>query len=254
MDWLRPFVVAGAVTLTLVGAGQNASLAADVTMLPPPNSMTARTWPATEYVPRNIFMSGWYLRGDIGYRWNSLTSVVAASGFIDPIDSSSGKGVMFGLGAGIRRNWIRGDLTLDFGAKQNYQGTAITAGDVKAKIQMDSALLNIYADLGSWYRLTPYIGAGIGAARITVSDFESAVSPPFLGAPSRGQWNLALAAMAGTAFAISRNLQVDLGYRYLNLGNVQTSDGPGGHMTFKNVAAQEVRVGLRWSFDDLPGV
>jgi len=60
--------------------------------------------------------------------------------------------------------------------------------------------------------------------------------------------------MAGTAFAISRNLQVDLGYRYLNLGNVQTSDGPGGHMTFKNVVAQEVRVGLRWSFDDLPGV
>ena len=60
--------------------------------------------------------------------------------------------------------------------------------------------------------------------------------------------------MAGTAFAISRNLQVDLGYRYLSLGNVQTADGPGGHMTFKNLAAQEVRVGLRWSFDDLTGV
>ena len=249
MDRLRPFVVAGSVTLTLMGAGQGASLAADM-----PSSISPRTWPVTEYVPRNIFMSGWYLRGDIGYRWNSLTSVVAASGFIDPIENSSGTGAMFGFGAGFRSNWIRSDLTLDFGTKQNYEGTAITTGDVKAKIQSDSALLNIYADLGCWYRLTPYIGAGIGAAHVTVSDFESTVSSPFSGAPSHGQWNLAWAVMAGTAFAISRNLQIDLGYRFLSLGNVQTADGTGGHMTFKNVASQEVRLGLRWSLDDLTGV
>jgi opacity protein-like surface antigen len=247
MDSLRTFVVASAVTLTLVGAGH----AADVTTLPPPMSMSPRVAP--EYVPRNIFMSGWYLRADVGQRWDSLTNAVAAPGFVDPTDSTSGKGAVVGLGAGFRRNWIRGDLTVDYGAPEKYQGTVITSGDVTAKIQTNSALLNIYADLGTWYRLTPYIGAGIGAARVTVSDFDSAVTPPFSNASPHAQWNLAWAAMAGTAFAISRNLQIDLGYRYLNFGNVQTSDGPGGHMTFKNVAAQEVRIGLRWSLDDLPG-
>jgi len=91
------------------------------------------------------------------------------------------------------------------------------------------------------------VGAG-HAADVTT------LPPPFSVTPAHGQSNLAWVAMAGAASVISRNLQIDPGYRYLNLGNVQTADGPGGHMTFKNVAAQEFRVGLRWSFDDLPGV
>jgi opacity protein-like surface antigen len=250
MDSLRPFVVASAVTLTLVGAGH----AADVSTLPPPVSISPRSWPAPDYAPRNIFMSGWYVRADVGQRWDSLTSADAAPGFVNPTDSSSSNGAMYGLGAGFGSKWIRGDLTVDYAAPQKYQGTFASPGDVTAKIQTSSALLNIYADLGTWHRLTPYIGAGIGAARITVSDFENAVLPPLSNSPAHSQWNLAWAAMAGTAFAISRNLQIDLGYRYLNFGNVQTSDGPGGHMTFRNVAAQEVRVGLRWSLDDLPGI
>jgi opacity protein-like surface antigen len=123
---------------------------------------------------------------------------------------------------------------------------------VSAKVQTDTALVNLYADLGTWSRFTPYIGAGIGTARVAVSDFVGP-TPPTPSSGANSQWNLAWAAMAGTAFAISRNLQVDVGYRYLGFGNVQTADGPGGHMTFRNLAAQEVRVGLRWSLDDLPG-
>jgi opacity protein-like surface antigen len=253
MDWLRPFVVAGAVMGSLVGVGQDASLAADVTTMPPV-SLSPSPRSAPDYVPRNVFLSGWYLRADVGERWDNLTSVVAAPGFPTPVNSVSGQGAVFGLGAGFRRNWIRGDLTVDYGAAQTYEGTIAAAGDVTAKIQTTTALLNIYADLGTWYRLTPYIGAGIGAARVTVSDFNSAFTQPFSGAPARSQWNLAWAAMAGTALAISRNLQVDLGYRYLGFGDVPTADGPGGHMTFKNVGAHEVRVGLRWSLDDLPGI
>jgi opacity protein-like surface antigen len=249
MDWLRPFVVTSAVTLTLVGAGH----AADVATLPPPVSVSPRSWPAPDYTPSNIFMSGWYVRADIGQRWNNITGADAAPGFVNPTTDTSGTGAAFSFGAGFRRDWIRADLTVDYVVPQKYQGTVVTPGDVTAKIQPDTALLNIYADLGSWHRLTPYIGAGIGATRVTVSDFNSAVTPPFTGAPDFRQWNLAWAAMAGTAFAISRNLQLDLGYRYLNFGNVQSSDGPGGHMTFRNVAAQEVRIGLRWSLDDLSG-
>ena len=60
--------------------------------------------------------------------------------------------------------------------------------------------------------------------------------------------------MAGAAIAISRNLQIDVGYRYLGYGDVDTIDGPGGHMRFRNVTNQEVRVGLRWSLDDLTGI
>jgi opacity protein-like surface antigen len=58
--------------------------------------------------------------------------------------------------------------------------------------------------------------------------------------------------MAGVGFAISSNILVDVGYRYVNFGDVKTATDATGTMTFKNVAAHEVRVGFRWSFDDLP--
>lgn len=45
---------------------------------------------------------------------------------------------------------------------------------------------------------------------------------------------------------------VDLSYRYMNFGDVTTASDAFGAMTLKNLAAHEVRVGLRWSFDDQP--
>jgi opacity protein-like surface antigen len=254
MNLLRPLVAAGAFTLTLLGAGQGVVHAADPATLPPPNSLSGRTWSVNDTTPRNVFMSGWYLRADGGYRWDSLTGADAAAGSTaNPTDSSSGNGGMFGLGAGFRYNWLRADATVDYAAAQKYQGTILAPNDVSAKMQTDTALINLYADLGTWSRFTPYIGAGIGTARVAVSDFEGP-TPPMSGSGAHSQWNLAWAAMAGTAFAISRNLQVDVGYRYLSFGNVQTADGLGGHMTFRNLVAQEVRIGLRWSLDDLPGI
>jgi opacity protein-like surface antigen len=247
MNWSRPFIVAGAVTLPLVGAGY----AADATAMPPAY-YAPRVAPS--YAPRDVFLSGWYFRGDLGQRWGFITGTDAPIGFIDPTTDSAGKAAVYGLGAGFRHDWLRGDLTVDYGSKQNYHGTAVTSGDVTAKIQTTSALLNIYADLGTWRQATPYIGAGIGAARVTISDFESAVTPPFSGAPAQSQWNLAWAAVAGTAVTVSPNLQIDIGYRYLSFGNAETSDGPSGHTTFKNLGAHEVRVGLRWNLDALAGI
>ena len=49
----------------------------------------------------------------------------------------------------------------------------------------------------------------------------------------------------------SEFILIDIGYRYLNIGDVKTGNDAFGVMTFKNVAAHEARVGLRWSFDEL---
>ena len=76
MGWLRTFVGASAVTLSLVGAGH----AADVMTLPPPASYMSRVAPS--YVPRDIFLTGWYLRADIGERWGFMTAANAPSGAV----------------------------------------------------------------------------------------------------------------------------------------------------------------------------
>jgi opacity protein-like surface antigen len=97
--------------------------------------------------------------------------------------------------------------------------------------------------------MTPYIGAGAGASYVRVTDYAGP-NPPLDGS-GRNQWKFTWAGMAGVAIEISHNLMIDVGYRYINFGDVTTGSDALGATSFKNVAAHEARVGLRWSFDDL---
>jgi opacity protein-like surface antigen len=205
---------------------------------------------APTYIPRNVFWSGGYLRGDLGAHWGVIGSAQATSPFASPTDSHLGNGMIASLGVGIKTKWLRTDVTIDYAAPVTYSGTVAASGDTTAKIQATTALFNGYLDLGTWYRVTPYIGAGVGAAYVHLSDYTS-TGAPFVGDTGRDQWKFAWAGMAGVAFPIARNMLIDVGYRYLNIGDVSTGSNATGQMTFKNLAAHEARIGLRWCFDEL---
>jgi len=238
MGSLQRLVIAGGVALFAVRAH-----AADMPRLPPPI--------VEEPVPplRDIFLTGWYLRGDIGYRWDRASRVTGVTG-ADLTNSNFGKDYTVSGGAGFRSRWLRADLTIDYATGFNYTGTFLAPGDTKAKIQSTSLLVNGYADLGTWYRLTPYIGVGVGAANVYLSNLTS---PGFSGPSASTRWNFVWAAMAGVGWTVAHNLIIDFGYRYLSLGDVKSDSGTTGNVTFKNVYAHELRLGLRWSFDDLYG-
>ncbi len=244
MGCLRTLLVAG-VALAMAGA---LARAADMHGYPPEPAPP----PPSEYEPAFLDLSsGWYLRGDVGAHWGILSRAELAAPFPNQTDSSLGTGITGSLGVGIKSSWLRTDVTVDYAAPVKYEGTIATAGDTTAKIQASTALVNGYLDLGTWYHLSPYIGAGAGVAYVHAYDYASTGAPPFSADTSKYQWNFAFAGMAGIAYAVSHNLMMDLGYRYLNIGDVKTGSDVFGAMTFKNVAAHEVRIGLRWSFDDL---
>ena len=213
--------------------------------------------PAYEHPPAVLperpadFNSGWYLRGDLGYNWARVDGAQSAPGFLSPTDSKLGGGFMAGVGAGYTSRWLRTDVTFDYSTPLKYQGSILAPNDTTAKIAAISALFNGYIDLGTWYRATPYIGAGAGAAQLTTSSYSSPGAPPFTGDTSHKQWNFAWAVMTGVGYAVGPNLMIDVGYRYIDFGDVHTGADSFGTMTFKNVAAHEARIGLRWSFDDL---
>jgi len=220
-----------------------AALAADMpgyVSLPPP------TYQAP---PRVDVFSGWYVRGDLGAAWGVLDGAQSAAPFPDPTSSKLNTGFTAGVGVGVKTRWLRTDVTIDYLSALKYEGTIAAPGDTTAKIQATTALLNGYLDLGTWYRITPYVGGGLGAAYTDVTGYSSTGAPPFDGS-SKQQWGFAWAATAGAAYPISHNMLIDVAYRYLNIGDVKTGSDTSGSMTFKNVAAHEVRVGLRWSFDD----
>lgn len=244
MDRLRSFVVASAIMLSLVGV----SYAADISRKSPP--------PRFDRLPALINVNnGWYVRGDLGWHAGLIDGAQSAPSFASPYHSELNNGMTASVGAGIKGSWLRTDVTVDYASALNYQGSISRDGDTTAKIQATTALFNGYLDLGTWYHMTPYIGAGAGVAYAHVYDYVSTRAPPFSGPLSgdtaKNQWNFAWAAMAGVGIPLSRNLTVDVGYRYLNIGDLSTASDAFGAMKFKNVAAHEVRFGLRWSFDDL---
>lgn len=248
MSWLRKgFVRKGLMSPVIGGAALVATmtggLAADMpgNTLPPPPL-------AVRPVQRTEIHSGWYLRGDLGYRFGRSGGAEAA-GFAAPASEKMGNSIAAGLGAGIKSEWLRTDFTIDVAAPMKYEAEP---GGTSAKVSATTFMFNGYLDLGTWYRATPYIGAGAGAARLRISDYTSTAMPPFSGDTARAKWNFAYAGMAGVAYAISPNTMIDVGYRYINFGDATTGSDAFGSVTLKQIAAHEVRVGLRWSFDDLP--
>jgi opacity protein-like surface antigen len=234
--------VAGALSLPAAGA-----IAADMPNTLPP----AYEHPAVLPAPIVDLNTGWYLRGDLGYNWAHIDGAQSATGFPSPTDNKLNGAAMAGVGAGIKTQWLRTDLTVDYSLPMKYEGAIRAPNDTTAKISAVSMLFNGYLDLGTWYHATPYLGAGAGTAFLQTSDYMSSAAPPFTGDTAHKQWNFAWAVMAGVGYAVAPNLMIDVGYRYIDFGDVRTNADAFGAMTFKNIAAHEVRIGLRWSFDDL---
>jgi opacity protein-like surface antigen len=203
----------------------------------------------TRTVQRIDALSGWYLRGDVAYRIGRTNGAQPAPGFTAPTSEKMGNSIAAGFGAGFKSEWLRTDFTVDTGTAMKYEATP---GGTSANVSATTFLFNGYLDLGTWYRATPYIGAGAGTARMRIADYTSTTMPPFTGDNARTKWNFAWAGMAGIAIATSPNTMIDLGYRYINFGDVTTGSDAFGSMTLKQIAAHEVRLGLRWSFDDSP--
>lgn len=237
----------GLAILPMLSGG--AALAADMPgTMPPPRDFGVVQ---TEYAPSPL--QGYYVRGDLGYAWGRMSGAENTSPFANPTNTKLGNGFVGGVGAGYKSTWFRTDLTLDYTGSLKFEGTQIAPGDTSAKVSAVSALLNGYLDLGTWYRMTPYMGAGVGATQVHVSGFTAPAGRPGAGANggSNTRYNFAYALMAGVGYSMTRNLMIDAGYRYMNFGDALSPSDAFGNMTLKNLAAHEVRVGIRWSFDDL---
>ena len=86
---------------------------------------------------------------------------------------------IFGLGVGYQfNNWFRADVTGEYRGNSQFFGTdRITfTGGVGTDTYHGSksewvVLANAYVDLGTWWCMTPFIGAGVGGARVSIANF-----------------------------------------------------------------------------------
>jgi opacity protein-like surface antigen len=224
-----------------------AAHAADMGGYPPPAAP-----PLLQSAPLLVdeFSSGWYLRGDVGYRWNDVDSV-RNDGPPGVRGSDFDNSWMVGAGVGYKWEWFRTDITVDYGSKSTFTAdSGIRANDFSAKVDSVTGLLNVYGDLGTWYGLTPYIGVGAGFAHLQAANFNVASAPFGNDGDSTGKWNFAWAYMAGVSYKVFGNYNIDLGYRHVNMGDANTGRDPfGNQLSFKSLSSDEVRLGFRYVID-----
>jgi opacity protein-like surface antigen len=183
-------------------------------------------------------------------------------------------------------NWFRTDLVLDYRStvQAGWNGpsitcttglTALPSGQVvvsaqdtctshfNTEIHRWDLLANGYVDIGSWGGFTPYVGVGAGVTwaqtkqsvnwtmsnnlpyQITTDGFYFNLDR------SLGQMNyqFAWAVMAGVAIAMTEQAELDVGYRFLDLGNVSRISSATGASVTQRVFVNELRAGVRYMLD-----
>ena len=199
-------------------------------------------------------LSGWYFRVDLGYRLNSVGSFDTAA---PTINAKYHDAIAGTVGVGFKNQWFRADVTVDRGSPSNISATtatAVTQPQYSSKITPLTLLGNAYIDLGTWSGFTPYVGVGAGVTQLKSAGYiDTSRASGVLGQDGTTR-NFTWAAMAGIGFKVKPNWMLDVGYRYLDMGNL-----PANNMTisaamptaaqFNKLTAQEVRVGIRFLFD-----
>ncbi|MEM7565791.1 MAG: outer membrane beta-barrel protein [Pseudomonadota bacterium] len=252
--------------------------------------------------PRVKVGGGWYLRGDVGvsvhndaHFYNRTLANENPERHVQGgmfVDTQLDEGVSIAVGAGYRfNNYFRVDATAEFRGSigfavtdkydfvyegcvggYDHTGTCIQGGPIteirnnfyRGSLNSQVYLANAYADFGTFGKLTPFIGAGIGAARHSISGVHD-IDP---GSRDGGaytldkssNWDLAYALHAGVGFKATDHLTLEVGYRYLNMGDAEGQDfvevqpcpcTPArtfdGH-DLKDLESHDVRVGMRWEF------
>ncbi len=238
--------------------------AADIYQAPPE--------PVVEAAPAPVLDRGIYIKGYIGQAnpdVGSTTNEIYATNptfkvFQDDIKSSP----LFGVGVGWQHShWLRLDLTGEyrgdalFVAQDSYvgQGGAQNGtNEFQADIQSWLGLANAYIDMGNWCGFTPYVGAGIGFATISVNgmkDVNNATKGVYYAADHTNT-NFAWALYAGTAYDVTPQITLDLTYRYAQLGDARsgvardawTNQPPYSGEFIKNISSNDLMLGFRYKF------
>jgi opacity protein-like surface antigen len=270
--------------------------------------------------------TGWDIRGDIGYdmedpiKLNTDQSALLVGAPFTPnpasmVPSSQWKSnfnAAVGFGYKFTDN-IRADLTFQtpgvLSSKMStplpiycayptsqvpgvgyYNNPADTCSSMADLSQRNYTFLaNAYYDVGTWFDITPYVGAGAGvniatttgsltatplnpmapvaaAPNLWLTNIGTVGAPvytpsnpqPKVGFPGQGQnqkisvtkSNFAFALMAGFGIELTQNATLEIGYQYLNVGNNTIAINNYLGQTIKqNGASQSVHVGIRYLID-----
>jgi len=187
---------------------------------------------------------GWYGRADVGYSFDGESSFAESIGGVPIADWDLAHkpdwSQFLGLGYAFQNGFrIEGELGHRF--NQFDESDLGAAGLLDGDVHAWSAMANLFYDFNRGGSLEPYVGVGVGGARINTGIIGLG------GTVDDSDTVLAYQAMLGVNARVTDQLSVDVGYRYFQADSAElTSDIPTD--IEQDYTDQSLTVGLRWQF------
>jgi opacity protein-like surface antigen len=199
-----------------------------------------------------------------GCRTGNNGQPIGATGNFDPAVVMDGA-----LGYRFNR-WIRAEALLswrpdlDFSGQSNFLGAAGRNQPVSGAVSSVAGFGVAYVDLPKVGKLRPFLGAGLGVARNRIDSlhfqFPGLSATAITNVPGGSSIDMAYLLTAGISVPVSNRLDLDLAYRFTDLGRVTTGSGqallvrPAGTSnipiggTSADLQTQGVIMSLRYAF------
>ena len=171
--------------------------------------------------------SGWYIRGNAGY--GIVTDTDFTGDLVGDVEGEANVAGSVGLGYEFSNNWR---LELDGAKIWNDMGAISQASNTTSDMRVTTGMINAIYDFGYSGAWEPYIGAGVGIAKTSLSA-EASAFPNNLGGfvnnPACPNYHVcsfndsdtgfAWQALAGMGVKLSDNLTWDTQYRYQDVAD-----------------------------------
>lgn len=204
-------------------------------------------------------ISGWYLRGDIGGSFADTKRLASYPGGASSLHELDYKDTpSFSMGAGYQfTDILRFDATIGVnkrsvtaGLSRCGNGGASCGDELHAKATSWDLMTNAYLDIPTEWGFTPYVGAGAGVAHVS---YKSTKVDQTCGQAKSCEvaygltdnWRPSWALMTGVAIPLTEYAQLDLGYRYSEVGKGPAFPSVNGNKQDRGIANHEMRAGVR---------
>lgn len=166
-------------------------------------------------------------------RYVDMTSKYTEPGYSFDLDDKV-MGGSIAIGSSIKTN--NGAIRAELEYNRNEDAEKNLYGIVKTEIETQSIMLNAYYDIDTGTNLTPYVGGGLGYAKVKGKMAATGISG------SMDDNNFAWQLGIGVGYTLTNHVTIDAGYRYVDYGDFSEED------IKLDTSANELYLGARYSF------
>jgi len=134
-----------------------------------------------------------------------------------------GAGINLALGYRLQAWHLEGEIAYgnNKGKDIKINDPAYAGGDIKGNYSMWAATINLFYDIQTCLKTTPYIGAGLGVRQFQANDITLADDPPTLGCNNIFTYNF----KAGFSHPLSPVCHLLFGYHFTGMGEQEFKTG-----------------------------